>query len=212
MSMEFFRRMSNQPKQIIIFILFLIVSVSLGVFYSHPHGKSIYQKDIHTVFSIKEEAKKIYIQKEYIESKFLFSSQLIKNDNNLNVERENILKLKNSYEKKFMQDDMAIASQMSELEHEHYALLAEMRKYGLEIDPVINLRPRLKVALAYFLGLNPGELGIPDVEKISLTRQEWYLVKTFSESNDFITMLKRKKLNSNFMQIQNLVKYYATNK
>lgn len=198
----------------ITFIFAIVFSIAFGSFYALKN-KSVFVKTkksevIKKTFSTNELAKKAHIESSsVISSKILLASELKQNKNFNNDEK--VSTLKEDYEKNFLMPLPKIASQLNLIEKQHKELMNKMLRDGQKIDPVTRLRPRLAITLTLYLNLQMGSLKQHNIEEINLTSKEWYILKTFSESNDFKIMLKRDTLNSDFLQIDNLVNYYASN-
>lgn len=191
------------------FFITIVLSSLLGLYYSIRDEKGPEQND-QEVYSTLESARKAHIPTGAIPTSLLFASD-VKTQKKQNTNRENLksLLLKKSYYRNFTKGAIEIGNSIELLEKEHEILLQNMRREGIKIDPVTNLRPRLAIAITYHLNLSLGELTLQDLDSLELSSREWYIIKTFSESKDFVLMLKRNSLTNDFVQLDNLKQYYS---
>lgn len=193
------------------FTLITLASISFGAyhFYNSENAHSPNKLTMRN-FSTLELAKKAHIKNDVVGPSLLFASQ-VKTDKTSVAKKEEMKSplLKESYYKNFNRQPNEIGDNLELLEKEHEVLLQNMRKEGFKIDRITNLKPRLAIAITYHLNLPLGELTEQDLDTLKLSNREWYIIKTFSESKDFALMLKRNSLTSDFIQLDNLTKYYS---
>ena len=196
-------------RNLFLFTLVMLLSLSLGSSYYFYSSDEDTNNQASSVFSVKEAARSISFKKDYIDTKLLFASQIESEKKISHREDQKSSLLKKLYYKNFLMAPSRIANYIELLEKEHEILIHNLDIEGVEIDRLTSLKPRFNIALTYFLGIKLGDLSNEDLETIKLTNKQWYIIKTFSESKDFLIMLKRDALTPEFVQIDNLTKYYA---
>lgn len=135
----------------------------------------------------------------------LFASQVKKTKA---IENRVSLKLKTSYFTSLDQHPLKLSSDLPNIEKKHARLLETMRKEGYKIDRIVQMKPKLAIVLSVYLNIPVSKLHPNDLNTLELTNKDWYLIKRFSESNDFKLMLKRDTLTNDYVQLENLSKIY----
>lgn len=105
---------------------------------------------------------------------------------------------------KFDLSQPLLANNLNELENEHKELLNQYRKNKKFINSKMRLNPRLLIVISFYLEKEIENISNRDIDELNFTSSEWYLLKTFSQSKDFEILLKREKLESKHVQIQEL--------
>lgn len=120
--------------------------------------------------------------------------------------KSNDLDIKKIYFSQYKKGQNQLANNIRTLEQEHTKLLKDLREAGVKIDQITKLKPRLHIALSVYLDLKPEQLNTQDIISLNLSNREFFLLKSFSESNDFILLLKRGELVKDHFNFERLEK------
>ncbi|MFT6631611.1 MAG: hypothetical protein ACJAS4_001562 [Bacteriovoracaceae bacterium] len=86
------------------------------------------------------------------------------------------------------------------IEKERNELKAYLYDNNLKIDPIVEIKPRYLVVMAFYLNLNLSEITVNDIHNTGLNNKQIYTLKAYSESQDFLLLLKRGELSLEHIQ------------
>lgn len=178
--------------------IFLITSILLligGVTYFISHN-SVQGREVN-VYSVYSSALKV--KKEHTiridESKSLSLGEEKVEDKELsslhNVSRSNYIQ---KYITQLEHPQRELGFKLETLKSEHYDLLSKLRRQGVEVNAFMYLKPQLAIVLAIYLNRSISDLYEVDLSQLQITNKQWYLLKTFADSNDLKVLLQRSSL------------------
>ena len=178
--------------------IFLITSILLligGVTYFISHN-SVQGKEVN-VYSVYSSALKV--KKEHTiridESKSLSLGEEKVEDKELsslhNVSRSKYIQ---KYITQLEHPQRELGFKLETLKSEHYDLLSKLRRQGVEVNAFMYLKPQLAIVLAIYLNRSISDLYEVDLSQLQITNKQWYLLKTFADSNDLKVLLQRSSL------------------
>ncbi|MBT4792811.1 MAG: hypothetical protein HON90_14645 [Halobacteriovoraceae bacterium] len=158
-------------------------------------------------FSVYHNAVKV--NKSFTQNNILLASEVKSSTDNSKSDYLKVMTKKHQYFTLLNKQQSVLANNLKILDQKHQELISKMKNEGIKIDALTNLKPRLTIALSYLLNLQIQDLTEDDIKNLKFSNQEWYLLKTFSESKDFKVLLKRKMLTSDFVQFESLNELYG---
>ena len=125
----------------------------------------------------------------------------IKNINTKTMDR--VKSQKKSYMEFTNYSQTQLANNILDIEKKHKELNKLLYDNNLKIDPIFEMKPRFLVTMAFYLNLNLTDITVNDIQLTGLNNKQVYTLKTFSESQDFLLLLKRGELS--LEHVQNLL-------
>jgi hypothetical protein len=93
-----------------------------------------------------------------------------------------------------------LANNILDIEKKRKELKTFLYDNNMNIDPIVEMKPRFLVAMAFYLNLNLSDITVNDIHTTGLNNKQIYTLKTYSESQDFILLLKRGELRLEHVQ------------
>lgn len=181
-------------NRILFFSLLIPMSILLVVLNLNSN-KEHKEKPIFSVYTSAEEANQSIISSNRIDQ-LLLSSDVKKTFKNEAYAKE----LNNTIAKKLTLPQTDIAKELDQLENDHKELIQYIHTNQLTINRIDEYGPKLKLMLSFYFDINPENLTINTIEEANLDSKTLYLLKTFSESKDFIILLSRSEMSSEFAE------------
>lgn len=153
------------------------------------------EKPIFSVYTSAEEANQSIISSNRIDQ-LLLSSDVEKTFKKEAYARE----LTNTITKKLTLPQADIAKELDQLENNHKELIQYIHTNHLTINRIDEYGPKLKLMLSFYFEINPENLSMNTIEDANLDSKTLYLLKTFSESKDFIILLSRSEMSPDFAE------------
>lgn len=108
-------------------------------------------------------------------------------------------------------DNYEMVKHFDEIKRNQKEIVEWKKGQGISTTALERTKPEYAVALAILIDLPIAEAVEVDRISLGLTSQDWYFLKTFSESGDVQKLMQQDRLNSDYVNLENLSTFYSNN-
>lgn len=97
-------------------------------------------------------------------------------------------------ESKLSLSQVELAQNLETFESDINKKLGTMRIKGIKIPRLLRINLRQRIAISYYIGIEPSNVSILDLQTAKISTQEWSRITSFAASNDFKLLLSKNRL------------------